>query len=117
MQNSYLAMMETTKRLIERANEISHNAEQVREILKAHKKDLGTMQQMIAERFGNIRDILARDEDLYNERFVQLQNELDQAIAAIVGAEEPEAANEPEPPPAEPMGQPEAPAEELGNVG
>lgn len=56
MQNSYLQMMQDTQRLIERANDISANAERVTSMLKQHKTDLAMTRQMVEDRFANIRD-------------------------------------------------------------
>lgn len=87
MQNSYLQMMQDTQRLIERANDISANAERVISMLKEHKRDIEEIQAMVSGRFELIRNILADDEANYMECFALFHKELNEAIAAIEGRE------------------------------
>lgn len=106
MQNTYLEMMQTTQRLIERANDISSNAERVTTLLREHKRDLAEMQDMVTGRSEAIRKILSDDEANYRERFALLQKELDEAIALIQGA--PPEVKDPEPPIEPPVEPPAA---------
>lgn len=87
MQTSYIEIMQTAERLVQRATEFSTAAEAVTAMLRTHRQDLADTQDTIAARFEQLRVTLTEDEAAYKAKFETLFKELDQAIAAIEGIE------------------------------